>query len=187
VSDAVIVTPEPPRTYAMGEDYLRLYPSRHAPLSELGRELPAFVRGWAGEGSRADIVDLVAAVVAAAGLRYEVRASPGARELSIEARIAAFPDREGELSVDDGAEPFVRDVAILSAPGTAPIEQRGNSWFAPGCAARGCRIRYRFALREAAAASGDEDLAVLYGEIVESPPGAWLLRPLRMPAGATPR
>src|SRR6266403_1429087 len=39
--------------------------------------------------------------------------------------------------------------------------------------------------REAAVASGDEDLAVLYGEIVESPPGAWLLRPLRVPAGAT--
>src|SRR6266849_6573512 len=39
--------------------------------------------------------------------------------------------------------------------------------------------------REAATASGDEDLAVLYGEIVESPPGAWLLRPLRVLAGAT--
>ena len=78
------------------------------------------------------MIVLVAAVVAAAGLLYEVSASPGARELSIEARIAAFPDREGELSVDDGAEPFFRDVAILSAPGTAPIERLGNSWFAPG-------------------------------------------------------
>ncbi len=131
------------------------------------------------------MIVLAAAVVAAAGLRYEVSASAGARELSIEARIPAFPDRAGELSVDDGAEPFVRDVALFADAGTVPIERRGNSWFAPGCAARGCRIRYRFALREAAVASGDEDLAVLYGEIVESPPGAWLLRPLRVPAGAT--
>jgi len=44
--------------YAMGEDYLRAYPSRHASLSELGRELPGFLRMWAGEGSRADLVDL---------------------------------------------------------------------------------------------------------------------------------
>jgi len=131
------------------------------------------------------MIGLAAALLAAAGLRYEVAASAGARELSIEARIPAFPDRDGELSVDDGAEPFVRDVMLLSPEGAVRLERRGDSWFAPGCATHGCRIRYRFALREAATASRDEDLAVLYGEIVESPPGAWLLRPLRVPAGAT--
>ena len=131
------------------------------------------------------MIGLAVALVAAAGLRYEVTASPGARELAIEARIPAFPDRDGELSVDDGAEPFVHDVVILSAGGAVPVERRGDSWFAPSCAARGCRIRYRFALREAATARDDEDLAVLYGEVVESPPGAWLLRPLRVPAGAS--
>jgi hypothetical protein len=130
------------------------------------------------------VIGLAAALLAAAGLHYEVTASEGARELSIEARIPAFPDRDGELSVNDGAEPFVREVVMLSAEGAVPIGRRGDSWFAPRCAARGCRIRYRFALREAAAASGDEDLAALYGEIVESPPGAWLLRPRRAPAGA---
>ncbi|HYV67809.1 MAG TPA: hypothetical protein VE964_16300, partial [Myxococcales bacterium] len=128
---------------------------------------------------------LAAALLAAAGLRYEVAASPGARELSIEARIPAFPDRDGELSVDGGAEPFIRDVMLLSAEGAVRLERSGDSWFAPGCAAHGCRIRYRFALREAATVSGDEDLGVLYGETVESPPGAWLLRPLRVPAAAT--
>jgi hypothetical protein len=131
------------------------------------------------------VIGLVVALVASAGLRYEVTASAAARELAIEARIPAFPDRDGELSVDDGAEPFVRDVVILSAGGAVPIERRGDSWFAPSCAAHGCRIRYRFALREAATARHDEDLATLYGEVVESPPGAWLLRPLRMPAGAS--
>ena len=129
------------------------------------------------------MIGLAVSLVAAAGCRYQVTSA--ASELSVEARIAAFPDRDGELSVEDGAEPFVREVVILTADGAVPVERRGDSWFAPDCAARGCRIRYRFALREAAAAREDEDLAVLYGEIVESPPGAWLLRPLRVPDGAT--
>lgn len=128
---------------------------------------------------------VLVAALAAAALQYQVTASAGARELSIEARIPAFPDRDGELSVDDGAEPFVRDLTILSTRGAVPAERRGSSWFAPGCAARGCRIRYRFMLREAAQAREDEDLATLYGDVVESPPGAWLVRPLRMPAGAS--
>ena len=125
-----------------------------------------------------------AARAAAVALRYQVTASAGARELAVLARIAAFPDAKGELSVDDGAEPFVREVAIVSAGKSIPIERRGDSWFAPGCAAHGCVVRYRFALREAAASSGSEGLATLYGEVVESPPGAWLLRPLRAGEGA---
>lgn len=131
------------------------------------------------------MICLAVALVAAAGLHYQVTASAGARDLVIEARLPAFPDSDGELSVDDGAEPFVREVAIVSAEGAVPLERRDDSWFAPACAAHGCRLRYRFALREAATARDDEDLARLYGEIVESPPGAWLLRPLRLPAGAS--
>ena len=131
------------------------------------------------------MIGFAVALVAAAGIHYEVTASAAARELSIEAQIPAFPDRDGELSVDDGAEAFVRDVAVVSSQGAVPVERRGDSWFAPGCAARGCTIRYRFALREAAAARDDEDVAVRYGEIVESPPGAWLLRPLRVALGTT--
>jgi len=131
------------------------------------------------------MIGLAVALVAAGGLRYQVTASAAARELVIEARIPAFPDRDGELSVDDGAEPFVRDVEIFSKQGRVAVERRGDSWFAPGCAAGGCRLRYRFALREAATARDDDDVAALYGEIVESPPGAWLLRPLRLPVGAS--
>ena len=44
--------------YAMAEEYLKGHPSRHASLSELGRELPEFLRGWSGEGARADLADL---------------------------------------------------------------------------------------------------------------------------------
>jgi len=46
--------------YAMAEDYLKTYPSRHASLSELGRELAGFLRGWSGDGARSDLADLAA-------------------------------------------------------------------------------------------------------------------------------
>jgi len=46
--------------YAMAEEYLQTHPSRHASLSELGRELPSFLRAWSGEGARADLADLAA-------------------------------------------------------------------------------------------------------------------------------
>ena len=46
--------------YSMAEGYLREYPSRHASLSELGRELPGFLRSWTGDGARADLADLAA-------------------------------------------------------------------------------------------------------------------------------
>jgi len=67
--------------YVMGEDYLRAYPSRHASLSELGRELPAFLRGWAGEGSRGDLADLAALEWARAKIFEEanVEAAPPER------------------------------------------------------------------------------------------------------------
>jgi len=119
---------------------------------------------------------VIAAVAAAAALHYQFAAS--ARELSVEVRIAPFPDAAGELSVNEGAEAYLRNVE-----GTVPVERRGDSWFAPACAARGCTVRYRFALREAAA-TDDEDVAALYGDVVESPPGSWLLRPMRLPAEA---
>jgi len=44
--------------YAMAEEYLKSHPSRHASLSELGRELPGFLREWRGEGVRAELADL---------------------------------------------------------------------------------------------------------------------------------
>ncbi|HYV67811.1 MAG TPA: DNA-binding domain-containing protein [Myxococcales bacterium] len=46
--------------YVMAEEYLRAHPSRHASLSELGRELPQFLSRWSGEGARADLADLAA-------------------------------------------------------------------------------------------------------------------------------
>jgi len=44
--------------YAMAEEYLRAHPSQNASLSELGAALPAFLRGFKGEGAREDLADL---------------------------------------------------------------------------------------------------------------------------------
>lgn len=44
--------------YALAEDYLRAHPSCHASLSELGRNLPRFLRDRSAEGARPDLPDL---------------------------------------------------------------------------------------------------------------------------------
>jgi hypothetical protein len=80
--------------YAMAEDYLDAHPSRHASLSELGRELAGFLRGWRGEGARADLADLAALEWARAKVFEEMNVEP------------APPDRLRAFSAD--ALPRVR-------------------------------------------------------------------------------
>jgi hypothetical protein len=75
--------------YAMAEEYLIAYPSRHASLSELGRELPGFLRGWSGEGTRADLADLAALEWARAKVFEEANVEAAPPE-----RLRAFPADE---------------------------------------------------------------------------------------------
>jgi hypothetical protein len=109
--------------------------------------------------------------------RYEVLVGADARELYVDARIdAPLTAAPVELSVDDGAEPFVRDVELEVAPGRfAPVAARGTSWY-PQCAA-GCRVRYRFQLG-AAAARLDNEVAGRAGPLLQAPPTTWLLHPI---------
>src|SRR5690242_6787885 len=51
--------------------------------------------------------------------RYEVVVGPDARELAIEVRVPEGPPRR--LSVDDGGEPFVRDVAMADGAALGPV------------------------------------------------------------------
>jgi predicted metalloprotease with PDZ domain len=110
---------------------------------------------------------------------YEVTAGTAARELAV---VATFPPgTAAELSVDDGAEPYVRDVVLDD--GRAPLlEARGTSWLAPACSG-GCRIRYRFLLEDAARAIGDPEVAADYGGAFVAPPSTWLLRPMEASTG----
>ncbi len=117
--------------------------------------------------------------------RYEVTVGRDSRELSVE---ASFPvGSSQELSVESGTEPYVRDLLVAQGDRFVEVKPRGTSWFVPACAARGCRIRYHFALLDAAKDLEDPDLATSYGDVLESPPGAWLLRPLSSTSGARVR
>jgi hypothetical protein len=114
---------------------------------------------------------------ARAAWRYRVDVGPGARELAIEGEFSGASAEE--LSVAEGAEPFVRGVEVLEGRAWSPVAARGESWFVPACAARGCRVRYRFDLAGAAAALDDFDRAGGYeGGAILAPPSTWLLRPL---------
>ena len=64
--------------------------------------------------------------------RYDVAVGEGARELVVEATIAAGYSEE--FSVDDGAEPFVRDVAVDAGGGWHAVVPKHDSWLAPECA-----------------------------------------------------
>jgi hypothetical protein len=113
--------------------------------------------------------------------QYEVgSAAGGVDELVIDARFA--PVAEGSFGVDDDAAPYVRSLTYLpGAPGAAwvPVDGSGPSWRVP--CATGCRMRYRYALREAAAALKEPQTAIASSEVLVAPPATWLLRP--EPAG----
>jgi predicted metalloprotease with PDZ domain len=94
------------------------------------------------------------------------------RELAV---VASFEAGDGTLSADDEAWRFVRAVEFARGAVWQPATQRDNAWLVP-CAA-GCRVRYRFALREAADALHDIDTAVASGDVLLAPPSTWLLHP----------
>lgn len=121
--------------------------------------------------------------IAANGWSYAVTAGEGARELTVEATLAR--GSSSELSVEDGAEPYVSAVEADEGTGFHSVSRTGTSWIVPGCATNGCRLRYRFALADAARALGDVDRALAIGDAWLAPPSTWLLRPLH-PEGRAP-
>src|ERR1043166_7769216 len=60
---------------------------------------------------------------------YEVSTGAGAHELSVEGSIPA--GLSSELSVNDGAEPYLRNVEILTYGVWQPIPERNLSWYVP--------------------------------------------------------
>ena len=114
-------------------------------------------------------------------MRYEVvieESDTGHVELAVSASLP--PQITNELSVTEGAEPFVKDFAVAPPNGGdfTEVAETEGSWFARQCE-KGCRIRYRFLLDDAAREVGDDGVAMGTHGIVESPPAAWLVHPLR--------
>jgi hypothetical protein len=108
--------------------------------------------------------------------QYEVRGERGtADDLAVEAQFA--PGSADDLRADDDAAAFVRDVRFWSASRgdwtAAPAH--GSTW-SVACR-EGCRVRYRFALREAATRLDDPGTAIASGDVLVAPSSTWLLRP----------
>jgi hypothetical protein len=112
--------------------------------------------------------------------RYEVTASTGARELWIDAWLPT--GSLADLVVRHGAERFVRDAEVEGESGWRDVPRRGGAFHAAECA-RGCHLRYRFLLRQAAEALGDIDMAIAWNDVLEASPSVWLLHPTLAPAG----
>ncbi len=130
----------------------------------------------------ASIARAVPPAPATAGWSYEVVASPRGQGLAID---AVFPAGTGtELSVGEGAEPFVRNVVVHEGTRKTSIRPTHDRWRIASCAA-GCRLSYVVALGEAARAHEDRGIARSHGDggAIESPPSSWLLRPLEAPPG----
>ncbi|HYV47419.1 MAG TPA: hypothetical protein VFA20_21315 [Myxococcaceae bacterium] len=103
---------------------------------------------------------------------YDVSPSNDLSELSVEASFTSA----SRLETDDPSTPFVHDVQRVDGEKTTPLKGNGGTWELPGCA-KGCRVRYKFQLRAAASRLDNPDEVAEYGAIIESSPGAWLLRP----------
>jgi predicted metalloprotease with PDZ domain len=110
--------------------------------------------------------------------RFDVVLSDDGRTLHVVGDFDA--DSAGaELHVDSPAGNFIEKVEMASADGWSAAKRVGERWKVSACAGgKACRVRYEFALGQAAEELGDVDLASEQAGAFLSPPSAWLLRPL---------
>src|SRR5207248_505360 len=87
------------------------------------------------------------------GWAYEVIADAGGRELGV---LATFPAGAAPtLSVQRESARFVSDVEVAAPGGRGTwtrVRPDDGVWRIDACAARGCSVRYRFFLGDAASA-----------------------------------
>ena len=103
---------------------------------------------------------------------YTVAAGEGALELRVEATLRM--GLGAELALDTGMGPFVRDPEVEDGGRWRAVERRGDRLDAPACRSRPCRIRYRFALAEAARQVHDRNRATEQQGAFLAPPSSWL-------------
>jgi hypothetical protein len=101
------------------------------------------------------------------------------RELAVDASFDATNDEV--FAVDEAAARFVQKVQIADGANFVAAAPQGSGFHVP-CRA-GCRVRYRFALAEAANALHDIDTAIASDDALMAPPSTWLLSPLDPPPG----
>lgn len=112
----------------------------------------------------------------AAGVwRYQVDAGPGARELGVQVELP--PGVPAQLGVDRFAHPFLDALEIQADDGWRGLPRKGDGWFAPACRERGCRLRYRYHLGEAAERIDRFAYAGYRSGALLAPPSTFLLAP----------
>ncbi len=104
--------------------------------------------------------------------KYEV-VSNADRELEVEASFDS--NQDSSFRVDEDAIDFITNVEQARGSSWEPVVRSGSEWTI-GCRT-GCRVRYRFALRQAADRLGDVNTAIASGNVVFSPASTWLLHP----------
>jgi hypothetical protein len=105
---------------------------------------------------------------------FRVHAGANSETLAVEASFPA--NSAGRLGLEDGGERFVRDVEVEQRGHWTSVRHPEQGVELPPCA-KGCRLRYRFLLRDAAEALGDPQAAAVFGGAYVSPPSTWLLHP----------
>jgi hypothetical protein len=108
---------------------------------------------------------------------YDVEFAEPAGELTVDARFAGA---SGSFTLDRDAARFVRGVEIADGARWVAAAQDGADWEIP-CGPKGCHVRYRFALRDAAEAIRDVETAIASGDVYVAPPSTWLLHPEAAP------
>lgn len=119
-------------------------------------------------------LDEVLAEAPDARWRYEVRVDAGLDRLAIDAWLDGAASTA--LGVDAPAGAFVEDVDVWDGRAWRAVARQDGAFDVPECRL-GCRLRYGFALGEAATRLRDEEVARWGEGAVLSPPSAWLLRP----------
>lgn len=100
---------------------------------------------------------------------------PPASMLRVEATFAGAAT--DSLEIDPDAAPYVANVEVWVGQGWRSAPQKQDGAWAAACLPSGCRVRYSFALGDAARTLDDMGTAFAAGAVVVAPPSTWLLRP----------
>lgn len=82
------------------------------------------------------------------------------------------------LTVDDEGQRFVREPEVWDGAAWQRLTLDRKGVHAPSCV-HGCRVRYRFLLRDAAVAIDDIETARAFGDAILAPPSTWLVEASR--------
>jgi len=118
----------------------------------------------------------VAAASASAPIAdYSVEAGDGARELRVQATFTEAPSGGG-LEFEEGMGRYVREAQVASGRTWTAATVEDDALRTTGCR-RGCRVRYRFGLDEAARGARNRNSAFEQGGALVAAPSVWLIRP----------